>query len=147
MVLRRARSLLRNEAAAQDAVHEVFLRALQNGADFRAEASPTTWLYRITTNYCLNVLRNESRRRELWAQHAWPEPVTETHASAKLQVAQVLERIRPELQEIACYAFVDGLSQEEISDVLGVSRRTVGYRLAELRAEVAYICDPQLEAS
>jgi RNA polymerase sigma-70 factor (ECF subfamily) len=148
MVLARARVLLRDELAAQDALQEVFVRALRAGHRFRAEASPATWLYRITTNYCLNCLRDEVRRSELWSLHgAEREPAGEPSAAARIQIAQILGRVRPELQEIALYSIVDELSHEEIAELLGVSRRTIGNRLEEFRAEVALILEPTPEVT
>src|ERR1051325_3881026 len=63
LVFRRARTLLGNEEAAWDVVREVFVRTLRARADFRHQASPATWLYRITTNYCFNLLRDGARQR------------------------------------------------------------------------------------
>lgn len=146
MVLARARALLRDEAAAQDALQEVFVRALRAGHAFRADASPATWLYRIATNYCLNCLRDESRRAALWsARGDATEPAGEPSGAARIQIAQILGRVRAELQEIALYSIVDELSHEEIAELLGVSRRTIGHRLEEFRAEVALILEPTAE--
>ena len=47
---------------AEDHVQEVFLRAWRARADFRGQATPRTWLYRIATNACLDTLRREARR-------------------------------------------------------------------------------------
>jgi RNA polymerase sigma-70 factor (ECF subfamily) len=138
MVLRRAVALLRDGEAALDALQEVFIRALRTADGFRAEASPVTWLYRITTNHCLNVLRDEARRAELWAEHGPCGETTDGHAAeARVQMAQILRRVRPDLQEIAFYYLVDELKHEEIAALLGVSRRTIGYRLEEFRAAIA----------
>lgn len=146
MVLGRARMLLRNEHAAQDALQEVFVRALRAGHAFRVDASPATWLYHITTNFCLNCLRDEARRRELWSQHGTAtEPIVDHGSAARIQITQILARVRPELQDIALYSLVDELSHEEIADLLGVSRRTIGNRLEEFRAEVALILGPTVE--
>ena len=62
MVLRRARRFF-DAQEAEEVVHEVFLRAVEKAHTFRAEASPSTWLYQMTTNHCLNRLRNSQRRR------------------------------------------------------------------------------------
>lgn len=138
LIISRARALLRNEHAAQDALQEVFVRVLRAGGGFRAQASPMTWLYRVVTNYCLNRLRDERRRAALWS--AFGPCGAQTHsvdACARIQLEQILTRVRPELQEIAIYALHDELSHDEIAELVGVSRRTIGNRLAEFRAEVA----------
>jgi len=77
--------LLRDEQAALDAMQEVFIRALRAGSEFRSDASPMTWLYRITTNYCLNAIRDNARRGELLRAHA--VPVEEKPLSAEEEAA------------------------------------------------------------
>jgi RNA polymerase sigma-70 factor (ECF subfamily) len=137
MVVRRARRFLGNEHAAADAAQDVFLRVVRHSGQFRGAASPTTWLFQVTTNHCLNVLRDRNRRTELWSQ--WQPTGSDVAAGGtetRLMIAQILERIAPELREIAVYHLVDGLSRAEIANVLGVSPRTVGYRLEAFREQV-----------
>ena len=139
-VTRRARALLGNEDDARDAAQEVFVRALRFGSEFRNEASPMTWLYRVTTNLCLNRLRDESRRRALLRQefprndnsaHASTNPIRATEALLVLR--DVLALVPDELSQVAVYYYVDHMNHEEIAGVLGVSRRTVGSRLEAFR--------------
>jgi RNA polymerase sigma-70 factor (ECF subfamily) len=63
MVRRRARAILGEEQSALDAMQEVFVRALSERESYRGDASPVTWLYRITTNLCLNRVRDRARQR------------------------------------------------------------------------------------
>jgi RNA polymerase sigma factor (sigma-70 family) len=135
LVLRRARSILGDEQAAKDALQEVFMRTLSGGAEFRGDSSPITWLYRVTTNHCLNAIRNSGRRSELLAENPPPSEVAAgASPEERTTVAQLLRRIPDELREIAIYYFVDQMNQDEIAEVVGVSRRTVGNRLEEFRA-------------
>ena len=68
-VYRRALRLLGNAADAEEATQEIFIRAFKGQEAFEQRSQLTTWLYQITTNYCLNQLRDRSRRAELKAQH------------------------------------------------------------------------------
>jgi RNA polymerase sigma-70 factor (ECF subfamily) len=135
MVLRRARAMLGDEQAARDATQEIFVRVLGAWADFRADSSPVTWLYRATTNHCLNALRDGARHSAALDQltHA-----AVGHAPAgldeRLTLRAVLERVPSSLREIAVYYYLDQLSHEEIAKLTGVSRRTVGNRLVEFHA-------------
>jgi RNA polymerase sigma-70 factor (ECF subfamily) len=134
MVVRRARRFLGNEQAAADAAQDVFLRVVRHAGHFRGAASPTTWLFQITTNHCLNVLRDHSRRTELWARWGPADADPTEHATeTRMMITQIMERVEPELREIAVYHLIDGLSRAEIAAVLGVSPRTVGYRLEAFR--------------
>ena len=132
-VLRRARAILRDEHAARDVLQEAFLLAIQERS-FRGEASPMTWLYRITTNLCLNRIRDEGRRKELLAARG--EEVEEARpadAEGKATLAQLLRNVPDELREIAVYRWVDHMTQDEIAAIVKTSRRTVGNRLEEFR--------------
>ncbi len=133
MVLRRARRILGNEQAAQDAMQEVFVRAIKAGAEFRGDSSPTTWLYRVTTNHCLNVIRDGARRRELLREGLAKPEAIETRPEDRLDVSKILAQLPAELQDIAVYYFVDQMNQAEIAEMIGVSRRTIGNRLEEFR--------------
>jgi RNA polymerase sigma factor (sigma-70 family) len=133
MVLRRARRILGDEQAARDAMQEVFVRVLKAHSEFRGDASPVTWLYRITTNFCLTALRDEARRRQLLEKNIAPPPAGRNDdPSDRLTVRTLLAGVPEELRDVAVYHWVDQMSHSEIAEIIGVSRRTVGNRLAEL---------------
>ncbi len=129
MVLRRARQLVGDDAA-EDIVHEVFIRAARSWLTFRGQSSITTWLYRITTNQCLNHIRDEATRR-LRTTRA-PAPTASAPATEdRVGVAQLLERLPVELREVAVYYYVDQMDQREIAAIVGISERTVRNRLQQ----------------
>jgi RNA polymerase sigma-70 factor (ECF subfamily) len=133
LVLRRARQLVGDDAA-EDIVHEVFIRAARSWLGFRGQSSVTTWLYRITTNQCLNHLRDETARRQR-ATRAAPAPtVAAPGAEERLGVAELLRSLPETLREVAVYYYVDQMDQREIAELTGVSERTVRNRLQEFLA-------------
>ncbi|MHB8418537.1 MAG: RNA polymerase sigma factor [Myxococcales bacterium] len=136
MVLRRARAILGDEQRAKDVLQEVFVRAIQAGDSFRGQASPVTWLYQVTTNLCLNRIRDELRRAELDGRQEAQSGAAPASAEDRATVAELLRRVPEELRAIGVCYYVDGMDQEEIATLLGVSRRTVGNRLEAFR-EVA----------
>src|SRR5437764_15487730 len=58
--------LLGDPAKAEDATHDVFLKAYKKWADFHHDASPRTWLYRIAINHCSNL-------RQTWHHRHVPD--------------------------------------------------------------------------
>jgi RNA polymerase sigma-70 factor, ECF subfamily len=128
LVYRRALVLLGNPAEAEDAVQEVFIKALDRFGTFRGEAKASTWLYRITTNHCLNQLRNQKRRRQLLDEPVSPDAVLVGAPSrAEIHALRVLLAEADDRQATcAIYIFVDGMSRPEAAEALGVSLRTVG---------------------
>jgi RNA polymerase sigma-70 factor (ECF subfamily) len=133
MVLRRARTLLGDEHAAQDMVQEVFMKAIRAFPSFRGESSLTTWLYQVTTNHCLNAIRDGARRRRaLERRMPAHEPVAES-AEDRLGVDELLKQLPRELAEVAIYYYVDQMNQDEIATLLGISERTVRNRLRDFK--------------
>jgi len=138
VVYGRCLRILGNPADAEEALQDVFLRALRSREGFRAEASPMTWLTRIATNHCLNVLRTRRRRRseahepvdsDRAADPKLIEPGTRPEDLAAVRA--VLGRFPRQTQEIAVYYFVDGMNQEEVAALVGVSLPTLRKRLRE----------------
>ncbi len=147
MVLRRVRRFY-GEQEAEEVVHEVFLRVLEKQHTFRAESSVVTWLYHLTTNHCLNRLRNQRRRQQArlaWGAHPWDPPSQPADGETTTFLSEVWRQLDGELLAVGTYHFVDGLTHAEIARILGVSRRTVGNRVAELQRRVRDAARPAEE--
>lgn len=135
LVLRRALRFFPREEA-EEVVHEVFLKVIERIDGFRGDASPSTWLYRLTTNHCLNRLRDRGRRAELWREHGgtlWMRQAGADEQEAATFLRQFWGELDPDLVQIGVYYFLDGMTHAEIARVTGVSRRTIGNRLEALR--------------
>lgn len=145
-IFRRARTLLGDEQAAWDAVHEVFIRALNHHELFREQSSPMTWLYRITTNYCFNQLRDAARHRARLRHHASVGSLLSADdPELRMTLAELLRRMPATLCEVAIYFHVDRMTHDEIAETLGISRRTVGNRLQAFREQAQSILGHRIE--
>ncbi len=136
----RCRRLLSIGEAA-DAAQEVFVRLIRKGGSFRGDAEWMSWLYRIATNVCLNRLRSRGRRREELCAEAPPEATSaggQEDGVLRRQLLGLLHTFDAKTQQIAVYHFVDGLSQGEIAELVGLSRVSVNKRLARFRAEARH---------
>jgi len=130
MVYRRARRLLGSHEDAEEATQEVFIRAFKAKEGFNRKSKISTWLYRITVNYCLNKLRDRDRRRELWSTHVSPAGAEASTVKPATERMILMRRLLAEAEEqcaqAALHVYVDGMSHAEAAELLGVSRRTVG---------------------
>ncbi|HVZ74502.1 MAG TPA: sigma-70 family RNA polymerase sigma factor [Polyangia bacterium] len=134
-VFARARAILGDDAAAKDAMQEVFLRAMGHSRVVLREPSPMAWLFRVTTNLCLNLLRDEKRRNEILSQNA-ANDVDPGDAEVRVVVGGILRLVPVEMQEIAVYYHLDEMSHEEIAKLVGLSRRTIGNRLVAFQSVI-----------
>ena len=141
----RCRWLLRDADEARDALQDVFVKVLQSMDQFRGAASPTTWILRIATHHCLNLLR--SRRAQ------WREQLRELHEPRRQEteppdrrelVRRILSAAPDEAQEVAVLYFVDELSQKEIAAELGRSLPTVRKRLREFLEHARGLLDVEV---
>jgi RNA polymerase sigma-70 factor (ECF subfamily) len=110
-VLRLAYNLLRSQEDARDIYQEAFMRVHKNLHNFRFDCSFHTWLYRIVTNLCLDLLRKRKvRREEAVVVETEDGPKDKLYAVAaagvdgdpqrRLMSAQLRERIAAVLQEL-----------------------------------------------
>jgi RNA polymerase sigma-70 factor (ECF subfamily) len=133
-VLRRARNLLGNEADAAEALQEVFLSLLERPDQFEHRSSVLTFLYSTTTHLCLNRLRNARTRARILEEHAQRVPAAaEERPEPTAQLRQLLARLPDNLRAAAVYHYLDEMTQEEIAETMGCSRRHVGNLLQRLR--------------
>ena len=101
------------------------------GDAFEGRSGITTWLYQITTHYCLNLIRDRGRRRQLLEQNVIPEVQAgaeerRTPTSDLVLLQQLLAAADEQQAQAAVYVFLDGLSHEEAAELMAVSKRTVG---------------------
>jgi len=144
MVRRRIRRMV-GEEHADELVQQAFAQALARRESYRGEASPVAWLYQIATRTCLHHLRDDRRRAALLATHgppAWCRPDSPSTAEARAFLRELWARLPDELAEIGTYHYLDGLTQVEIAELLGCSRRTIGPRLEALRVRVRKDAEP-----
>lgn len=131
MALARARRLLGDEALAWDVTHDVFLRL---GSRRRPTHEPVRYLYRAITHACIDRWRRAEVRRPVELDES--DGAVDPHAATVAR--DVLRAVWDELDEtdrhIVVLRFVDGLPQQEIAEILGVWRRTVGRRLDRITA-------------
>jgi RNA polymerase sigma-70 factor, ECF subfamily len=134
----RCQYLLRDKTKAEDAMQDVFAKALSHWTEFRNDSSPLTWLIRIATHHCLNVQRAE---RAPWHQRfARQERArNEGHGGPQLledrdTVRKLLDKLDVETQQAAVHYFVDEMTLDEVATLLGRSVPTVRKRLESVSA-------------
>ena len=129
-LLRTCYLLLRDAALAEDAVQETFLKAWRAHGAYRQEASEKTWLMRIAVNTCRDMLRGGwFRRMDRRVDMAeLPEP-TEAFTEPDDTLAHAVLSLPDSLRQVITLRYYQGMSVQEVADVLRVHRRTVHYRL------------------
>jgi RNA polymerase sigma-70 factor (ECF subfamily) len=143
------RRMLQSQAAARDATQEAFVRVLTRGPSFPNDVDALRYLYRVSTNVCLNQIREvKVHARAATSLRLRPSSSGSTegrHADREF-VAAVLDRCGESGASVAVMHYVDGMSQVEIAQTLGITRRTVFNRLrkiARIARELLGVAEPE----
>ena len=139
MVLRRCRKLLGDDQTARDAMHDVFVQVLSH-ADQLVDGAPSSLLFRIATNTCLNRLRSRKRRPEDGDPELLEQIAEATDPTARSAARAALDRLfRTEPDDSALIAVMhlcDDMTLEEVAAEVGMSVSGVRKRLARLRTKL-----------
>ncbi len=135
--------MTRNAQDAFDLTQETFVRAFQRFSAFDGRSGVGTWLYRIATNEALQLFRKrgtEQRHLKVLADQR-AAAANDSPDSAHQDVDDGLARLSEPHRAILVLKYQEGLSYEEIADVLEIAPGTVASRMNRARAELRAILD------
>lgn len=145
-LFRTARSILRNDADAEEAVQEAYLRAFTHLAEHAGTASLGTWLTRILINEALGRLRRQRTVESLdelaetaaleatmmdSPEHLEPEQSPEDLAAGtemRRLIEQAIDKLPPTFRVVFMLRAVEQMSTDETAQVLGIPPETVRSR-------------------
>lgn len=140
-------SLLKEEAAAQDAMQDIFLKIFLNLAKFSGKSKFSTWIYSITYNYCIDVIRKKKKQGSIFSDEIEnaPDLAEEVPDSALLEMEVkklkiVLEKIPVGDKAVLLMKYQDDMSIREISNSLDKSESAIKMKLkrAKHKAQKVY---------
>jgi RNA polymerase sigma-70 factor (ECF subfamily) len=142
--------VVHNQDDAVELAQETFIRAFENLTKFESRSSFSTWLYRIAANLAIDFWRREGRHLVLHGEDAESEiirvpsaqgdsfkEVSRSQLSKRLKKA--LEELTPEHRAVILLREVEGMSYDEISEVLQCPSGTVMSRLHYARTHLRTI--------
>ena len=155
--------MLNDPSEAADVTQEVFLKAFRGIRGFREDSSLRTWLYRIAVREMLNHRRwfwrhlrlHSSIDEEFGEDGAASAEFTDTGSSpfelaatheAQLEVRRALSQVAPVFRTAVILRDLEGMSYEEVAEVLDVSVGTVKSRILRGRRELRKLLEPVFAA-
>jgi RNA polymerase sigma-70 factor (ECF subfamily) len=137
-----------NHAEAEDLAQEAFLAAFKALSTFRADSKFSTWLYRIASNKCKDWLR--AKRPGMGQQDVDIDEMLDIHVAEEqtperllsqrqvaLELEQAIQRLPPLYREAFVLKHVEGLSYEEMEEILGVNGDTLKMRVYKGRLQLS----------
>ncbi len=134
--------LLGADPDIDDLVQTVFIRAFNALDRFKGKSAFSTWLYRITANTAHNLMRQRYRRERAKGALRWFNLGRDAHvqstnrAEVRDEARRLLARLPPDLRQIFVLYHYEGLTLQEISQVVDRPISTVGDRLTRARKKL-----------
>ncbi len=146
-VLALTRRMCRNPEDAAEAAQEAFFAAWQGLKSFRGDSSFSTWLYRLASNACVDLLRREGKRQaavslddedlnlDFPASLSSPQEEVERR-ELREQIEAGLRALPPSLREALILREMQQLRYDEIGEALGLDIGTVKSRISRGRKKL-----------
>lgn len=136
------------ESAADDVTQEAFVAAWRALPEFRGDSRFSTWLYRLTANAAIDLLRREKRHRggeditalELPDDAPTPQELSE-RSETQEAVRRAMGRLSAEHREILLLRYMQELDYGEIAAALDISEGTVKSRISRAKARLREVLD------
>lgn len=150
--------LVSDREEASDLAQEAFLKAWQGLPSFQGDSSFSTWVYRLTTNVCIDYLRKQKRRRGVAPalslddeEAAWAEPADHSQDPQRQlerneqaqALAEGLRSLPDHHRQVLVLRELSGLSYQEIGQALDLDMGTVKSRIARARTALRKILTAQ----
>lgn len=136
-------SLLKNEALAQDATQDIFLKIFLNLAKFGGKSKFSTWIYSITYNYCIDLIRKGKKEKNIFSEdiEKAPDLAEEVPDSALLEIEVkklkiILDKIPVGDKAVLLMKYQDDMSIKEISDTLDKSESAIKMKIKRAKHKV-----------
>jgi RNA polymerase sigma-70 factor (ECF subfamily) len=138
---------LREEHLAKDATQDIFMKIFLNLGKFGAQSKFSTWVYSITYNYCIDVIRKKKKMTNIFSDEIerLPDIVEEVHDEALLtmevnRLREVLNEIPVGDKAILLMKYQDGLQIKEIANILNKTESAIKMKIkrAKHKAQGAY---------
>ncbi len=141
-------SMLANEAQARDATQDIFIKVFLNLSRFNEKSSFSTWLYSITYNYCIDLIRRKKKMPILLADDVSrisDEPVPDVPDSVLLEMKQerlevVLQHLNEGDRIVLLMKYLDDMSIKEMADFFNKTESAIKMQImrAKHRAQLVY---------
>lgn len=141
-VLRVSYYYLGNREQAEDVTQDVFVRLLVNKPELEY-GKEKAWLFKVTLNRCRDLWRSAWVRKTILGHPAFesfPAPDELKRMTEDIDLAESINRLRPEFKEVVLLFYYQGFSVSEIAGILDIAEGTVSSRLSRAREKLQKDC-------
>jgi RNA polymerase sigma-70 factor (ECF subfamily) len=144
IIIKICRAYTNTQEDFEDYYQEVCLQIWRSHQTFDGRAAWSTWIYRVSLNVCMTLLKTQKRNRRLFASYDLPLALVEhSHAFASESLNRLYDAIRhlSEVDRAVIVLYLDEKSYREIGEIIGTNPNNVGVRINRIKDRLRRILD------
>jgi RNA polymerase sigma-70 factor (ECF subfamily) len=146
IIIKICRAYTNTQEDFEDYYQEVCLQIWRSHGTFDERAAWSTWIYRVSLNVCMTLLKTEKRKRRLFSSgDVPPELVEDSRAFADESLNRLFAAIRQlsEVDRAVVVLHLDEKSYREIGEIIGTNPNNVGVRINRIKERLRRILDEE----
>ena len=147
IIIKICRAYTNTQQDFEDYFQEVCLQIWKSRNNFRAQSEWSTWIYRLSLNVCMTLLRKHKNNRRRLASDKLPSEIRdEPHTFNNDSLEQLYAAIR-QLSEIdrgVILLYLEEKSYQEIADIIGTNPNNIGVRIKRIKERLKKILDGKI---
>ena len=144
IIIKICRAYTNTQEDFEDYYQEVCLQIWRSHRTFDQRAAWSTWIYRVSLNVCMTLLKTQKRTRRLFASDdVPPQLVEDRRAFANESLNRLYDAIRQlsEVDRAVIVLYLDERSYREIGEIIGTNPNNVGVRINRIKDRLRRILD------
>lgn len=147
IIIKICRAYTHTQEDFEDYYQEVCLQIWRSKDNFRGQSEWSTWIYRISLNVCLTLLKKQKRKRQHLALDHLPDEAVEdsrAFANESLNVLYAAIRQLSEVDRAVILLYLEEKTYQEIAEIMGTNANNIGVRINRIKERLKKLLDGKL---
>lgn len=147
IIIKLCRAYTNSQEDFDDYYQEVCLQIWRSKDNFREESQWSTWVYRISLNVCLTLLKKNKKKDQYFVSDSLPiEETEENYAFSNEALNLLYDAIRKlsEIDRAIIMLYLEEKSQKEIAEIIGTNPNNIGVRVKRIKIKLKKILDGKI---
>ena len=147
IIIKICRAYTNTQEDFEDYYQEVCLQIWRSKDNFSGQSEWSTWIYRLSLNVCLTLLKKKKNGQQQFASDSLPDEVdTDSHAFANESLNYLYDAIRhlSEVDRAVILLYLEEKSYKEIADIIGTNANNIGVRIKRIKERLKTLLDGKI---
>jgi len=147
IIIKICRAYTDSQEDYEDYYQEVCLQIWKSRDNFKGNSKWSTWIYRISLNVCLTLLKKKGKSQMLPSEEKLAEDTVESHYFSDKYLLLLYEAIKKlsEVDRAVILLYLEEKSYQEISDIIGTSPNNIGVRITRIKSRLKKLLDGKFD--